>query len=85
VVWEMEEQNCRIIAAAENLSKRFGGGMSSVALVWLLKKACAPIVGLSDEKRMEEMLVAFEVEKKLGDWEMRELEEAYRPVRIQAI
>ena len=82
---ESEEQNRVIVERVQQVAGRLGCAMSSVALAWLLRKGCAPVVGLGSEERMEAALEAFEVEGRLGAREMRDLEETYRPLRVQAM
>jgi aryl-alcohol dehydrogenase-like predicted oxidoreductase len=51
--------------------------MALVATAWVLKKGCCPIVGLSSEARVEEIVKALKVE--LSGEEMKFLKEEYRP------
>ena len=58
-----------------------GVSMATVALSWVLSKGCAPIVGLSSEKRLKEAVDALKF--KLSEEETKFLEGAYSPKAIQ--
>lgn len=83
--FENDAQNKAIIDRVEDLAKRKACTMAALSTAWLLKKGCAPIVGVNSEKRLEQTLEAFDVEQSLTDSEMRFLEEPYRALSIQAI
>lgn len=65
----------------EKVAKDKGVPMAAVAIAWVLSKGCAPIVGLSSEKRIKEAVDALQV--KLTDEENKYLEEAYEPKKVQ--
>ena len=81
--FEDDRQNERILGAVGRVAKRKGCSMQAVAIAWLLGRGCAPIVGVNSEKRMEQALEGLTV--KLSEGEVRELEEGYTPVRVQAM
>ena len=68
-----------VINRVEKVAKDKGVPMASVATAWVISKGCAPIVGLSSEKRIQE--VADAVKLKLTEQEITYLEEAYAPKR----
>ncbi|KAF2732660.1 Aldo/keto reductase [Polyplosphaeria fusca] len=72
-----------IINRVEEVSKRKGCSMVSVATAWVIRKGCCPIVGLTSVERVEQIMEALEV--KLTDEECEYLEEAYKPRRVQAM
>lgn len=80
-----EAQNADVVGRVEALARRKGCTMAALSTAWLLKKGCAPIVGINSEKRLEETLDAFEVERTLTVEDVRWLEEPYRPLAVQAI
>ncbi|KZW00869.1 Aldo/keto reductase [Exidia glandulosa HHB12029] len=65
----------------EKVAKDKGVPMAAVGIAWVLSKGCAPIVGLSNVKRIEEAVSALKV--KLTDEEIKFLEDAYEPKKIQ--
>lgn len=83
--FDNEAQNKAIIDRVEQLAKRKGCTMAGLSTAWLLRKECAPIVGLSSEKRIEQTAEAFDVERMLTNEDMKSLEEPYRPLAVQAI
>lgn len=80
-----DSSNKAIIDRVEWLAKRKGCTMAALSTAWLLKKGCAPIVGVNTEERLEQTLDAFNVEANLTDTELRWLEEPYRATEVQAI
>lgn len=83
--FEDEAQNKSILDRVERLAKQKNCSMAALSIGWLLQKGCAPIVGVNSEERMEQLLEAFEAEKTLTDSDLKYLQEAYRPQRVQAI
>lgn len=83
--FENDAQNKAIIDRVEQLAKRKACTMATLSTAWLLKKGCAPIVGVNSAKRLEQTLEAFDVEQGLTDSDMRFLEELYRALSIQAM
>lgn len=69
-----------ITGRVEKVAKDKGISMAAVAIAWTLAKGCAPIVGLSSQKRIDEAVAAVKV--KLTDEETTFLEEAYSPKNI---
>lgn len=65
----------QIIERVEAIAKDKSWTMSQVALVWITKKVCSPIVGFSSVERMDEALGARG--KELDEAETRSLEEQY--------
>ncbi|KZW00866.1 Aldo/keto reductase [Exidia glandulosa HHB12029] len=70
-----------IVQRVEKVAKDKGVSMAAVAIAWVLGKGCAPIVGLSSEKRIQEAVDSLKV--KLTDEECKFLEEPYEPKKIQ--
>lgn len=68
-----------IIDRVEELGRKKGVRMASVATSWVLRKGCCPIVGLMSVQRVEQIMQALEVE--LSDEESRYLEE-YQPREV---
>ncbi|KAJ5020463.1 NADP-dependent oxidoreductase domain-containing protein [Bipolaris maydis] len=72
-----------IIRRVEELSRKKGCSMASVATAWVIKKGCSPIVGLTSVERVDQIMESLGVE--LSDDECKYLEELYRPRSVQAI
>jgi aryl-alcohol dehydrogenase-like predicted oxidoreductase len=70
-----------MIERVEELAKKHGWSMSTVALAWINKRVTSPIIGFSSEKRMDEALEARG--KELSEEEEKYLEELYQPRPIQ--
>jgi aryl-alcohol dehydrogenase-like predicted oxidoreductase len=83
--FENDAQNQAIIDRVEQLAKRKGCTMAALSTAWLLKKGCAPIVGINSEKRLEQTLEVFEVERGLTEADLKWLEEPYRALSVQAM
>ncbi|GLI79616.1 hypothetical protein PoHVEF18_007954 [Penicillium ochrochloron] len=81
--WFVGDQNEAIVGRVEELARRKGCSMSSVAMAWLLQKGCCPIVGLNSIERIEASLESLGIE--LTREEVTLLEEAYLPLTVQAI
>jgi aryl-alcohol dehydrogenase-like predicted oxidoreductase len=78
-----EDANLHIVDRVEELSKKKGCSMASVATAWVLTKGCCPIVGLTSVKRVEQILEALTVH--LTEAECQYLEETYKPRAVQAM
>ncbi|KAF2451610.1 aldo-keto reductase-like protein [Karstenula rhodostoma CBS 690.94] len=74
------EADRKTIERVEELAKKHGWSMSSVALAWINKRVASPIIGFSSEKRIDEALQARG--KTLSDEEEKYLEELYTPRAI---
>ncbi|KAF2277344.1 aldo-keto reductase-like protein [Westerdykella ornata] len=70
------ETDRAIIQRVEEVAKKRGWKMSTVALAWINKRVTSPIIGFSSVERMDEALEARG--KELSDEEERYLEELYR-------
>ncbi|PVH95226.1 Aldo/keto reductase [Periconia macrospinosa] len=75
-----EDSDFKTISRVEEIAKKHGWSMSSVALAWINKRVASPIVGFSKVERMDEALEARG--KVLTDEEEKYLEELYTPRRI---
>jgi len=73
------ESDLGVAARAEELAKRRGVTSAQIALAWILHRpgVTAPIVGASKLEHLDQSIAA--VELRLGEDEMRFLEEPYRP------
>ncbi|KAF2656253.1 Aldo/keto reductase [Lophiostoma macrostomum CBS 122681] len=78
-----EDANLEIVDRVEELSKKKGCSMASVATAWVLAKGCCPIVGLTSVKRVDQILEALTVT--LNEADCRYLEDTYRPRAVQAM
>jgi aryl-alcohol dehydrogenase-like predicted oxidoreductase len=72
-----EEMDKKTIERVEELAKKHGWKMSTVALAWINKRVASPIIGFSSKERMDEALEARG--KVLSEEEERYLEELYQP------
>ena len=74
------ETDKKIIARVEEVAHKRGWTMSQVALAWLNRRICTPVIGISSVERLDEALAARG--KVLTDDEEVYLEELYqtRPV-----
>ncbi|KAF2180418.1 aryl-alcohol dehydrogenase [Zopfia rhizophila CBS 207.26] len=77
------DANPEIIRWVEEVAKRKGVSMASIATAWVLRKGCCPIVGLTSVKRVEQIMEALGVG--LSDDECKVLEAEYRPRAVQAM
>ena len=75
----LTDKEQEILRRTEEIAKSRGFSMANVAQAWLMSKGCAPIVGLSSEKRVEDTVRS--VELKLTEEEVKYLEEPYVAVR----
>ena len=72
-----------IIRRVEEVAKRKGCSMASVATAWVIRKGCCPIVGLTSVRRVEQIMESLSVE--LNDEECAYLEGEYKPRAVQAM
>ncbi|KZV85341.1 Aldo/keto reductase [Exidia glandulosa HHB12029] len=70
-----------VVGRIEKVAKDKGVPMAGVAIAWVVSKGCAPIVGLSSEKRIQEAIDALKI--KLTPEEVKFLEDAYEPKKVQ--
>jgi aryl-alcohol dehydrogenase (NADP+) len=73
------DDDFRVVDHITAVAKRLGVSNAQVALAWLLHQPgiTTPIVGASKLEHLEDLVKALEL--KLGEEELRELNEAYRP------
>lgn len=69
------EADKEIVKRVEELAKKYGVSMASVAAKWVMCKGANPIVGISSEKRVDDFVQAFTFT--LTDEEVAYLEEPY--------
>ncbi|KAJ5259364.1 hypothetical protein N7478_012345 [Penicillium angulare] len=81
--WFVGNQNEAIVNQVEELARKKGCAMSSIAMAWLLQKGACPIVGLNSIERVEAVLEALDIE--LTPDEIELLEHGYQPLAVQAI
>ncbi|HWE85533.1 MAG TPA: aldo/keto reductase [Terracidiphilus sp.] len=74
-----EEDDRRVVERLEEVAKKHGAAMATVALAWLLKQPAvtAPIVGASKPHHLTDAVAALEL--KLAAEEVKALEELYTP------
>ncbi|KZW01939.1 Aldo/keto reductase [Exidia glandulosa HHB12029] len=70
-----------VVSRIEKVAKDKGVPMAAVAIAWVVSKGCAPIVGLSSEKRMHEAVDALKI--RFTPEEVKFLEDAYEPKKVQ--
>jgi aryl-alcohol dehydrogenase-like predicted oxidoreductase len=75
----MSSSDKTIISRVEEVAKKRGLSMASVATAWCLKKGDLPIIGLSSKARIEEAVESVASVDKLTDEDCDYLEEAYVP------
>jgi aryl-alcohol dehydrogenase-like predicted oxidoreductase len=78
-----DDANLEIVDRVEEVARRKGCSMASVATAWVLKKGCSPIVGLTSVQRVDQILEALTVQ--LSEEDCSYLEEEYRPRAVQAM
>ena len=73
------DEDFAMVERISAIAKRLGVSNAQVSLAWLLaqKGVTAPIIGASKLPHLEDLVKALDL--KLGEEEMRELSEAYRP------
>lgn len=81
-IW-FADANLDIVNRVEEVAKNKGVSMALVATAWVLKQGCWPIVGLSTEARIKEVVGALQV--KLTEEECAYLESEYRPRAVQGM
>lgn len=74
------EVDAKIIGRVEEIAKKKGWMMSQVALAWVNKRVCSPIVGFSSVERIDEAIGVRG--KRLTEEEEKYLEELYQPKPI---
>jgi aryl-alcohol dehydrogenase (NADP+) len=74
-----QESDFQIVERVVELAEKLGHSPAQVSLAWLLHQPgiSAPIVGASKMQHLEDMAAALDI--RLGESEMRYLEELYRP------
>ncbi|ORX92645.1 putative oxidoreductase [Clohesyomyces aquaticus] len=77
------DANPAIIRRVEEVAKKRGISMATVATAWVLRKGYCPIVGLTSIERVEGILEALECE--LSEEEAGYLESEYRARDVQAM
>lgn len=74
------ETDAKIIGRVEEIAKKRGWSMATVALAWINGKVTAPIIGMGS---VERVLEGLEVGSKLLDEEeVKYLEELYKPLPV---
>jgi aryl-alcohol dehydrogenase-like predicted oxidoreductase len=81
--WFQGSRNEEIVGRIENMAKQRGHTMPEISLAWLLKKGACPVLGLNSLERIEAASNVFSIE--LSDGDMRDLEELYESVEVQAM
>ncbi|MGA2989958.1 MAG: aldo/keto reductase [Candidatus Korobacteraceae bacterium] len=73
------DEDFAMVEKISSVAKRLGVSNAQVALAWLLQQpgVTAPIVGASKLAHLEDLVKALDL--KLGEEDMREFSEAYRP------
>jgi aryl-alcohol dehydrogenase-like predicted oxidoreductase len=71
-----QEEDKAIVNRLEEVSKRLGKSMASVAIAWSLKKGVNPVVGLSSVKIIDEAVETIGLD--LSEDDVKALEEPYR-------
>ena len=74
------DADAKAIEKVEELAKKHGWKMSSVALAWINKRVTSPIIGFSSIERMDEAIEARG--KELTEEEEKYLEEGYVPKEV---
>jgi len=77
-----EEVGKTIVDRVEELAGKKGVPMAAISTAWVLRKGGSPILGLSSKERVDEALLALQVE--LTDEEIQYLEEPYQSRSIVA-
>jgi len=73
-----------IIGRVEELAKKKGVSMTTIATAWCLSKDVSPIIGLSSKERIDQAVasVKFASSGGLTKEDIEFLEEAYRPKKV---
>ncbi|KAK2050033.1 Aldo/keto reductase [Colletotrichum somersetense] len=77
------DANLDIVNRVEEIAKKKGVSMALVSTAWVLQQGCYPIVGLTSEGRIKDIIGALKV--KLSEEECQYLESKYRPRSIQGM
>lgn len=71
-----------IVGRVEKVAQKLGKSMAQIAIAWSLsKKDVLPVVGLNSKERIDEAVEAAKI--KLGEEDIKYLEEPYQPKRRQ--
>jgi versiconal hemiacetal acetate reductase len=76
----MEDIDQAIVGRVEEISKKRGVSMATVALAWVMSRGCFPITGLGKKERIDEAIAA--VSFVLTTEEVEFLEELYVPKAV---
>jgi aryl-alcohol dehydrogenase-like predicted oxidoreductase len=71
-----QDEDKAIVDRVEEVSKKLGQSMASVATAWSLHKGVNPILGLNSTERIDEAVAAVNLH--LNDEDIKALEEPYR-------
>jgi aryl-alcohol dehydrogenase-like predicted oxidoreductase len=71
-----QDEDKAIVDRLEEVSKRIGKSMASVAIAWSLKKGVNPILGLGSIQRIDEAVEATKLE--LSEKDVKALNELYK-------
>lgn len=74
------ESEKKIVDRTEEIAKKHGVAMATVATAWVISKGHSPIVGINKVERVADCLKALEF--KLSDEEIAYLEEPYTPMNV---
>jgi aryl-alcohol dehydrogenase-like predicted oxidoreductase len=77
------DANMEIVRRVEEVANKKGVSMALVSTAWVLHKGCWPIIGLSSENRVKQIVEVFKV--KLTDEEVAYLESEYKPRAIHGM
>lgn len=69
-----------IVDRVEEVAERKGVPMAAVAIAWVVRKGASPILGLTSQQRIDESLLALQIQ--LSDEEVKYLEEPYQPRQV---
>jgi aryl-alcohol dehydrogenase-like predicted oxidoreductase len=78
------ETDKAVIGRVEELAKKKGVSMATIATAWCLSKGVSPIIGLSSKDRIDQAVqsVKFASSGGLTNEDIEYLEEAYRPKKV---
>lgn len=63
-----DELAIRVHYKLEELGKKYGGNVESIAVAWLIKLGALPLIGTLNEQRIRNIVNAFKIELDQQDW-----------------
>jgi predicted oxidoreductase len=63
-----DELAIRVHYKLEEIGKKYGGNIESIAVAWLIKLGALPLIGTLNEQRIRNIVNAFQIDLEQQDW-----------------